>query len=80
MRVTRDLVNNSILSLHLGIWPWFEGQRNGEFSQNGKLGRSCARVTKRRLYESRVRDHVVHLSLNVSSSTHDYCGCMHNYG
>ena len=53
----------------------FEEQRNGKFSQNGMLGHSCARVTKDRLYESHVRDHVVHLSLNVSSSTHN-CGCM----
>ena len=53
----------------------FEGQRNGKFSQIGKLGHSCARVTKGRLYESRVRDHVVHLGLNMSSSTHN-CGCM----
>ena len=53
-----------------------EGQRNGEFSQNGKLGLSCARVTKSRLYDSRVRDHViVHLGLNVSSSAHN-CGCV----
>ena len=42
-----------------------EGQRNGKFSQNGKLGHSCVRVMKSRLYESRVRDHVVvHLGLN----------------
>ena len=32
-----------------------EGQRNGKFSQNGKLGHSCVRVTKRR----RVRNHVI---------------------
>ena len=36
---------------------------------------SCARVTKSRLYDSRVRYHVVvHLGLNVSSSAHN-CGC-----
>ena len=35
-----------------------EGQRNGKFSQNSKLGHSCARATKSRLYDSRVRDHV----------------------
>ena len=59
-----------------------EWQRNGKFSlngkfgQNGQLGHSCVRVTKDRLYDSRVRDHViVHLRLNVSSSTHN-CGCM----
>ena len=47
-----------------------EGQRNGKFSLNGKfgqnckLGHSCVRVTKGRLYDSRVRDHViVHLGL-----------------
>ena len=47
-----------------------EGQRNGKFSlngkfvQNGKLGHSCVRVTKGRLYDSRVRGHViVHLVL-----------------
>ena len=36
---------------------------------------SCARVTKSRLYDSRVRDHVVYLSINVSSSAH-ICGCV----
>ena len=63
-----------------------EGQRNGKFSlngkfgQNGKLGHSCVRVTKGRLCDSRVRDHViVHLGLNVSSSAHN-CGCMVNGG
>ena len=61
-----------------------EGQRNGrfclngKFGQNSKLGHSCVRVTKGRLYDSRVRDHViVHLGLNVSSSSHN-CGCMVN--
>ena len=49
-----------------------EGQRNGKFIQNGKLGHSCVRVTKGRLYDSRVRDHVVvHLGLNVSNSAHN---------
>ena len=59
-----------------------EGQRNGKlslngkFGQNGKLGHSCVRVTKGRLYDSRVRDHIIlHLSLNVSSSAHN-CWCM----
>ena len=52
-----------------------EGQRNGKFSQNGKLGHSCTKVTKSRLYDSRVRDHVVvHLGLNVNSSVHN-CVC-----
>ena len=45
-----------------------ERQRDGKISQNGKLGHSCVRVTKGRLYECRVRYHVVHLGLNVSSS------------
>ena len=42
-----------------------DGQRNGKFSlngkfgQNGKLGHSCVRVTKSRLYDSQVRDHVI---------------------
>ena len=37
-------------------------------------------VTKGRLCDSRVRDHViVHLGLNVSSSAHD-CGCLVNGG
>ena len=53
-----------------------EGQRNGKFSQNGKLGCSCVSVTKVRLYDSLVRDHViVHLSLNVSSFAHN-CRCV----
>ena len=39
-----------------------EVQRNGKFSQSGKFvqnGRSCVRVTKGRLYNSWVRDHVI---------------------
>ena len=33
-------------------------------------------MTKGRLYDSRVRDHViVHLGLNISSSAHN-CGCV----
>ena len=57
-----------------------EGQKNGKFSQNVKLGHSCVRVTKRRLYDSQVRDHVImHLGLNVSSSAHN-CGCVVNGG
>ena len=51
-----------------------EGQRIGKFGQNGKLGNSCARVMEGR---SRVRDHVVHLGLNVSSSAHN-CGYVVN--
>ena len=40
-----------------------EGQRNG------KLGHSCARVTKSSLYDSRVRNLVtVYLGVNISSS------------
>ena len=57
----------------LGDLAAAEGQRNskfslnGKFGQNGKLGHSCVRVTKGRLYDSRVRDRViVHLDLNVS--------------
>ena len=34
-------------------------------------------VTKGKFSESRVKDHVVHLGINVSSSTHK-CGCMVN--
>ena len=86
MLVAHDSVNNSIFSLHLGIWLWLKGRGNGKFSlngkfvQNGKLGHSCVRVTKGRLYDSRVRDHViVHLGLNVSSSAHN-CGCVVNGG
>ena len=53
-----------------------EGQRNGKFSLNVKFGHSCVRVTKSRLYESRVRDHVVvHSGLNVNSSAHNW-GCV----
>ena len=66
----------------LGDLAAVEGQRNGKFNQNckfgwnGKLGHSCVRVTKGRLYDSRVRDHAtVHLGLNVSSSAHN-CGCV----
>ena len=56
-----------------------EWQGNGRFSlngnkfgQNGKLGHSCVRVTKGRLFDSRVRDHVI---VHISSSTHN-CGCV----
>ena len=50
--------------------------QNGKFGLNSELGHSCVKVTKGRLYDSRVRDHViVHLGLNVSSSTHN-CGCV----
>ena len=35
----------------------------------------CQSDEEQALYESRVRDHVVHLGFNVSSSTHN-CGCM----
>ena len=52
------------------------GKRNGKFSKNGKLGHSCTNVTKGKLYGSRDSDHaIVHLGLNVSSSTHN-CGCV----
>ena len=37
------------------------------------------RVMKGRLFESRVRDHVVHLGLNVSSSIRN-CGCVVDSG
>ena len=51
-------------------------KRNGKFSLNGKLGHLCPRVTKSRLYDSRVSDHdVMHLSLNINSSAHN-CGCV----
>ena len=47
-----------------------EVQRNGKFSQNGKLGLSCVRVTKSRLYEPWVRDRViVHLGLKMSAAS-----------
>ena len=59
----------------LGDLAVVEGQRNAKFSQNGKLGHSCVRVMKGRLYESWVRDHDVHLGLNVSRSVHN-CGRM----
>ena len=51
-----------------------------KFSQNGKLGHSCVRVMKSRLYDSWVRDHVVvHLGIKVSSSAHKR-GCVVNGG
>ena len=37
-----------------------ERQRNGTFSQSGKLGHSCTKITKSRLYDSRVRFVIVH--------------------
>ena len=54
-----------------------EGQRIGKFSQNSKLGYSCVRAMKGKPYDSLIRDHViVHLSLNVGSSTHNCCWCI----
>ena len=51
-----------------------------KYTKVDKLGHSCAGVTKGRLYESRVRDHVVvQLGLNVNISAHD-CGCVVNGG
>ena len=51
------------------------GERNGKFSQNGKLGQSCTNVTKGKLYGSQVSDHaIVHLGLK-SSSAHN-CVCV----
>ena len=56
------------------------GERNGKFSQNGKLGHLCTKVTEVKLYDSWVRDHViVRLGLNVSSSAHN-CGCVSDGG
>ena len=52
MIVTQDPVNNSIL----GLSP---GERNGKFSQNGKLGHSCTNVTKGKLYGSQDGDHAI---------------------
>ena len=53
-----------------------EGQRNGKLSLNGKLGHLCAGVMKSRLYESRVRDHVVvQLGYNINIFAHN-CGCV----
>ena len=52
------------------------GERNGKFSQNGKLGHSCTNMTKGKLYGSQDSDHaIVYLGLNVSSSAHN-CGCV----
>ena len=54
-----------------------ERQRDGNFGQDGKLGHSCARVTKGKFFESWVKDHVVHLGINVRSSAHN-CRCVIN--
>ena len=41
-------------------------ERNGKFSQNGKLGHSCTNVTKVNPYDSRVSYHaIVHLGLQL---------------
>ena len=66
MIVTQDPVNNSFRSS--------PGERNGKFSQNGKLGHSCTNVTKGNLYGSQDSDHAI-VHLNVSSSAHN-CGCV----
>ena len=50
------------------------GERNGKFSQNGKLGHSCTNVTKGKLYGS--QDSVCYCAFRyVSSSAHN-CGCV----
>ena len=53
MIVAQNPVNNSILSLHMGIWLWLKGRGmvikfslNGKFGQNGKLGHSCVKSAK----------------------------------
>ena len=44
--------------------------QNGKFGQNGKLYHSCTNVTKGKFYGSWDSNHaIVHLGLNVSSST-----------
>ena len=47
------------------------------FSQNNYGKFRYARGTNGRLTESRARDHVVHLGLNISSSAYVF-GCMVN--
>ena len=42
---------------------------------DGKLGHSCARVMKGKFSESRVKDYIVHLGINVRSSANN-CGCV----
>ena len=58
-----DIDSGSVQQLHSQSSPGdlavAEGQRNGNFSLSGKLGHSCARVTKSRHYDSQIRDHVV---------------------
>ena len=41
------------------------------------VGHSCARMVKSKFLETWVRDHVVHLGLNVSSSAHN-CKVLNN--
>ena len=40
MILTQDLVNNCILLSSLGDLAVVEGQRNGQFSQNGNFGKN----------------------------------------
>ena len=47
MIMTKDLVNNSILSLHLGIWLWLKGR--GIVSSVRIVSHSCVTMTKSRL-------------------------------
>ena len=73
MIVTFDLVNNSILGLHLGR-GMVSSVRMVSLVRMVKLGHSCTNVTRGKLYGSLFSDHVnVHLGLNLSSSTHN-CG------
>ena len=74
MIVTQDPVNNNILSLHVG--RGMVSSVKIMLGQNGKLGHSCTKGTKGKLYDSRVSDHAtVYLGLNVSSYAHN-CGCV----
>ena len=54
--------------LHTMYLAEVEGQRD-KFGQNGKLGHSCARVTKGKFSEFQVKDHVMHLRTYVCT----YC-------
>ena len=86
VKVTQVMVNNIILGLpspgDLAVVEW---QRNGKFNRNGKVGQNaklgylCVRATKGKLYYLWVKYHViVHLDLNVRSSTQNFRGVVND--
>ena len=79
MIVTRDLVCNSILSLHLGRGVSGKFSQNGKFGQNGKFSQNdkFSQNSKFGQHGMSGQKGKVHLGPNVSSFAHDF-GCVVN--